>query len=139
MTPTFLLDTNIISELAKKKPDPILEKKVMTTLGACALAAPVLEELAFGIARLPACAKQDMLARWLEGIAGRIPILPYDGKAAMWLGHERARLASRGMTAPRTDGEIAAIAFTNGLTLVTRNLADFKWFMGLKVENWFRR
>jgi tRNA(fMet)-specific endonuclease VapC len=32
---------------------------------------------------------------------------------------------------------IASIAATNGLTLVTRNVADFSAFQGLRLENWF--
>lgn len=137
MSLAFLLDTNVVSELSKQKPDPKVEKKILANFAVCALSTPTVEELAYGVARLPASAKQDMLARWLEGIASRFPILSYDEGAAMWLGHERARLNAKGITAPRTDGEIAAIAISNGLTLVTRNTRDFKWFKGLKVENWF--
>ncbi|MCF7996184.1 MAG: hypothetical protein K9L32_01455 [Chromatiaceae bacterium] len=36
-----------------------------------------------------------------------------------------------------TDLQIAAIAATNGLVLVTRNLDDFRAFEGLAMENWF--
>jgi tRNA(fMet)-specific endonuclease VapC len=35
------------------------------------------------------------------------------------------------------DGEIAAIAQTNKLTLITRNVHDFANYDGLVVENWF--
>jgi predicted nucleic acid-binding protein len=35
------------------------------------------------------------------------------------------------------DGQVAAIAATSGLVLVTRNVEDFRWFTGLQVENWF--
>ncbi|MBI9084711.1 MAG: hypothetical protein JEZ11_14035 [Desulfobacterales bacterium] len=34
------------------------------------------------------------------------------------------------------DGQIAAIAFVNGLVVVTRNVSDFECFEGLQVENW---
>lgn len=137
MSLAFLLDTNVVSELSRQRPDPRAEKKIMENIALCALSAPTLEELAFGIARLPASPKQDMLSRWLDGIASRLHILAYDENAALWLGRERARLSAKGITAPRTDGEIAAIAISNGLTLVTRNTADFKGFKGLKLENWF--
>ena len=42
-----------------------------------------------------------------------------------------------GRTPPYIDGQIAAIAVTNGCTLVTHNVADFAAFEGLQVENWF--
>ena len=49
---------------------------------------------------------------------------------------ETARLVSIGMTPPFIDGQIAAIAATNGLTLVSANLADFSVFEGLQLEDW---
>ena len=63
-------------------------------------------------------------------------MLPFDQRAAAWLGAERARLAAAGRPAPRTDGEIAAVAVTQGLTLVTRNGRDFLGFASLQLDNW---
>jgi len=42
-----------------------------------------------------------------------------------------------GYNAPYADGQIAAIAAVNGLTLVTRNVADFQRFSGLRLDNGF--
>lgn len=134
---TYLLDTNVVSELAKRAPDRGVESRVRARQTACAIGAPTIEELAFGVARLPASAKRDMLAGWLEGVSAGFVLLPYDANCAMWLGREWARLAALGRPAPRTDGEIAAIAILNDLTLVTRNAADFRSFAGLRVESWF--
>jgi len=67
-----------------------------------------------------------------------IPILAYDEAAATWHGKESARLILHGKTAPFIDGQIAAIARTNNLILVTRNIADFRHFEGLEMENWFK-
>lgn len=137
MSLLFLLDTNVISELAKQTPDPGVENQILSMQTACALAAPTIEELAFGVARLPRSTRRDMLERWLEGVLQQFVLLPYDQQAALWLGRERARLAAAGLPAPRTDGEIAAVAVAHGLTLVTRNQADFTNFSGLKLGNWF--
>jgi len=49
---------------------------------------------------------------------------------------ERARLAARGDTPPFADGQIAAIALANDLTLVTFNAADFRRFEDLRIEIW---
>ncbi len=132
----YLLDTNVISELAKESPDPGVTQALERQEGHCALPAPALEELHFGVARLAASRKRTMLEHWLAAIADRIAVLPYDARAAAWLGRERARLAGLGKPSPRADGEIAAIAVTRGLTLVTRNLGDFVAFDGVLVENW---
>lgn len=52
------------------------------------------------------------------------------------LAKERARLVPRGATPPFADGQIAAIASVNELTLVTFNDADFRQFEGLRVLSW---
>ena len=137
MSTLFLLDTNVISELTKQQPNIGVETQVCARQSACALAAPTVEELGFGIARLPKSARRDMLERWLDGVLQRFTLLSYDHRAALWLGRERARLSARGLPAPRADGEIAAVAVANGLTLITRNQVDFANFEGLQIDNWF--
>jgi tRNA(fMet)-specific endonuclease VapC len=137
MSTLFLLDTNVVSELAKIQPNSGVETQVLARQADCALAAPTVEELCFGVARLPKSARRDMLERWLEGVLQQFTLLPIDYRAALWLGRERARLAGEGLPAPRTDGEIAAVAVINGLTLITRNQKDFANFNDLQVDNWF--
>lgn len=132
----FLLDTNVVSELTKPAPNTALMSTLQQYESACAISAPTLEELAFGCARLSPGVRQAWFRRWIDGLIIRIAVLPYDMKAAIWLGEERARLANIGRPAPRTEGEIAAVAVTNGLTLVTRNTKDFEGFDGLVLEDW---
>jgi len=134
----FLLDTNVISEMAKASPDTGVEEQMRIHDLTCAICAPTIEELAFGIARLPASRKRDLLQWWLDGVVSRFTLLSYDAKCALWLGRERARLSASGRPAPRADGEIASVAVVNGLVLVTRNTADFQNFADLKMENWFK-
>ena len=67
---------------------------------------------------------------------GTIPILPYDQAAAEWHAAERARLAALQYTPPFVDGQIAAIAATRGLILVTANTRDFQQFVGIIVVDW---
>ena len=64
------------------------------------------------------------------------PILDYDRAAAEWHGQERVRLEAAGKTPPFVDGQIAAIAYVNDLTLVTANKLDFRGIKGLRVEGW---
>lgn len=65
-----------------------------------------------------------------------MPVLPFDLAAAEWHAAERARLEALGRTPPFADGQIAAVAATCGLTLVTLNAKDFEQFNGLTVEAW---
>ena len=138
MAARFLLDTNMVSELTKPLPNRGLLQALAQHEGDCAICAPTLEVLVFGCHRLPPGARRDWLLRWLQGLPLRLPVLPFDQQAAAWLGAERARLAVLGRPAPRTDGEIAAVAACQGLTLVTRDERDFQAFFGLMVVNWHR-
>lgn len=103
------------------------------------MAAPVWHELLYGVQRLPKGKRRAALDDYLENVVhGAFPILAYDQLAARWHADERARLEALGKTAPFVDGQIAAIAAVNGLTVVTTNVRDFTRFKGLTVENWSR-
>ncbi len=132
----FLLDTNVVSELTKPRPDPGVLQALAQHEADCAISAPTLEELVFGCHRLPPSARREWLLRWVQGLPARLPVLPFDEPAATWLGAERARLAALGRPLPRSDGEIAAVAVSLGLALVTRDQRDFEAFTGLTTINW---
>ena len=71
-----------------------------------------------------------------EVVAPSLPVLPYGTRAASWHASERARLTTIGKTPSFVDGQIAAIAAVNDLTLVTANVSDYANFEGLRIENW---
>ena len=132
----FLLDTHVVSELTKPHPNLGVLQALAQHQADCAISTPTLEELVFGCHRLVPGARRAWLLRWLQGLPARLPVLPFDQLAAAWLGAERARLAGLGRPAPRTDGEIAAVAVSLGLILVTRNQRDFQTFDGPTTVNW---
>lgn len=134
----YLLDTNVLSEPARRNPDLGVRSRLQEHRQQACTAAPVLHELQYGLARMPGGARRRALALYLEQVLRpRLVILPYDSEAALWHATERARLAARGRTPAHVDGQIAAIASTNDLTVVTRNTSDFEDFADLRVENWF--
>ena len=132
----YLLDTNVLSERARRRPDPDVESRLDAHAHEACTAAPVLHELEYGLVRMPDGLRKQELAGYLKWVL-RLEILPYDRDAARWHAEERARLIGRGRTPAFVDGQIAAIAAINGLTLVTRNTGDFGDFTNLSVENWF--
>jgi tRNA(fMet)-specific endonuclease VapC len=81
--------------------------------------------------------KRIAIERFLTEVVQRsVPILPYDARAAQWHAAERARLTRLGKTPSFSDGQIAAIAVVNQLTLVTNNVSDFALFDELHVVHW---
>ena len=137
MTLRYLLDTAIVSEPVTKKPNRKVIKRLDQNGIYCALAAPVWHELVYGCDRLPQGKRRTALEEYLQTvIRASFPILPYDEVAAAWHGRERARLEDLGRAVPYVDGQIAAVARTQDLVLVTSNTKHFAAFEGLTVINW---
>jgi tRNA(fMet)-specific endonuclease VapC len=133
----FLLDTSTVSAAMWKTPHPGVLEAFREHGGECSIGAPVWHELQFGIRRMPQGRRRVALQAFLEEVVKpTLPILPYDERAAEWHAGERSRLERTGRSVPFVDGQIAAIAATNGIALVTGNTADFKTFKGLTVLNW---
>jgi len=133
----YLLDTNVISVPTKANPN----ERVMTRLQAhkqeIATSTVVWHELLYGCHRLPPSNRRRAIEAYLdEVVLPSIPLLPYDAVAARWHAAERARLEKSGQMPPFVDGQIAAIAVVNGLTLVTNNVSDFTNFQDLMVVDW---
>ena len=132
----YLLDTNVVSELAKPVPDAGVEARFGAHHGSSVISVLTWHELHYGIARMGASRRKQLLQEFVETVVGVRPPLPYEVRAAQWHAAERARLEATGRTLPFVDGQIAAIAAVNGLTLITRNVTDFRGIRGLKVERW---
>lgn len=124
---SYLIDTNVLSELRKRTPDAQvvrwLSERPATTLYLSVL---TLGELRKGIEALPEGDRKHNLLDWLETelpafFSGRI--LPVDTRVADRWGR---LLARAGRPLPAIDSLLAATALAHGLTLITRNLRDFE-------------
>jgi predicted nucleic acid-binding protein len=131
----FLLDTNVVSEVTK----PNADHNVRAFLGACSpedvfVSAISLGEMRKGIARLPPGQRRRGLEGWfaefLTEYGGRILVVDQD-VALVW-----GDLSARDRNLPVPDGLIAATALTNGLTVVTRNVKDFRETGVMLVDPW---
>jgi tRNA(fMet)-specific endonuclease VapC len=139
MSLRYLLDTNTLSEPLRKIPSLTVLKKIQSHQTEIATAALVLYEMIRGAHCLPEQAeKQVRILQYVDKfIRVNFPILPYTETTASWHGIEVARLIMLGKTPSPIDSQIAAIAKTNDLILVTRNVKDFDCFTDLHIENWF--
>lgn len=133
----YLLDTNVVSEPLRARPSAGIMRRLHEHDGEMAIPAPVWHELLFGCVRLPNSRRRDAIERYIEDVVRTsFPVIGYDQEAAECHALERARLSSDGRTPPFVDGQIAAIAHVNGLTVVTSNTRDFRIFRNLRVRSW---
>lgn len=123
----YLLDTNVVSELRKKRPHPGVVAWVRAapeeTLHVSAVS---LGEIQAGIeiTRRQDGDKAREIERWLDDLAQTYNVLPVDAPTfRRW-----ARLMHRRADHHLEDALIAATALVRGLTVVTRNVDDFEPF-----------
>ncbi len=126
----FLLDTNVVSELMRARPEPRVGEWISARDSHdIHLSAPSEAELRLGILLMPAGNRRDTLSAEVldmlaTDFAGRI--LPFDSRAALHFAEVIAARRRAGRPIAHMDAQIAAIAAANGLTLVTRNTRDFE-------------
>ena len=132
----YLLDTNVLSEPVRAHPRAQVTDWLDKNFSECSTASVVWHELCFGARRLPQSRKREALLRYLEEVVEpHLPILDYDFASANWHAGERIRLVNLGLTPPAADAQIASVAVTQRLTLVTFNVADYQHFADLQIEN----
>ena len=126
----FLLDTNVVSETTRPQPSAAVLDWIAAQPGeSLFICAITIGELRRGALLLTAGKKRKALLRWIEtGIkadfAGRI--LPVDTDVMERWAQLQARSEQAGRRLPLMDSLLAATALAHGLTLATRNTADFK-------------
>ena len=137
MTLRYLLDTDIVSEPLRPRPDDAVMEHLREHDAEIAIGSPVWHELWFGCLRLSPSRRRKVIESYLRDVvATTLPVLAYDAPAAAWHANERARLTGKGRPPPFVDGQIAAIAAINGLVLVSANVSHYGGFADLEVENW---
>lgn len=135
---TFLLDTNVISEWVKPKPNAGVIKWMQDTdEDRIFLSVITLAEIRHGIELLPTGARRQRLTDWLDvelpdRFQGRL-IEVNRAIADRW-GLCMARARRAGITLNPMDAFFAATAKVHNLVLVTRNVSDFRE-VGIKLIN----
>lgn len=139
MTLGFLLDTNVLSELMRQAPNPLvmawLDSQAINQLYTSAVSQA---EILAGIAVMPAGNRREALAKgadqlFQQDFSGRCVV--FGSTAAEQFARVRAQRQRAGRPISAEDAQIAAIALAANLPLVTRNTKDFDAIDGLQVIN----
>jgi predicted nucleic acid-binding protein len=132
----WLVDTDLLSERARKQPDPRVLEWLEENAAGIYTSSHVIGELQAGISLLPEGPKRRALQAWLnrliEAMEGRV--LNFNTSVATVWGRQEAELSRQGCLMPMPDSFIAATARRHNLTIATRNTADYDR-PGLKAFN----
>ncbi|YBV97836.1 type II toxin-antitoxin system VapC family toxin [Phyllobacteriaceae bacterium JZ32] len=132
MSGLYMLDTNIVSELARNPHGPVAKRIAEIGPDAVCVSIITAAKLRYGCARK----KSPKLLAQIEAILGSISVLPLDVPADAEYGAIRAELESAGKPIGPNDLFIAAHAHAVGAVLVTANTGEFMRIRALRLENW---
>ena len=133
----IILDTNVVSETMKPKPDvkvlTWLDNQIAETLY---LTSVTLAELLFGVAAMQNGKRKNRLNAAIDGFIGLYSgrVLPFDAIASRHYASLAVTARRKGRGFPMPDGYIAAIAAAHGYLIASRDVAVFE-SAGLKVIN----
>jgi predicted nucleic acid-binding protein len=122
LSTSFLVDTNILSELVRKSPDPGVLRWA-AEIRQMAVSAITVEEVYYGLSWKP---NPRVLVWFEEFLETHCEILPATSVIAKRAGQLRGQLQARGQTRASWDMLIAATALEHQMTLVTRNERHFE-------------
>ena len=128
----YMLDTNIVIYVIKRRPIELLEV-FNRHAGQMCISSITLAELLHGVEK---SAMPDHNLRQIEDFISRLEVLAYGGKAAAHYGEIRADLERKGTPIGVNDLHIAGHARSEGLTLVSNNLGEFERVDALRLVNW---
>ena len=130
--PSYLLDTNILSDLVRHPQGVVAQKIAVVGENAVCTSIIVAAELRFGAAKK----NSVRLSNQIETILAAMLVVPFEVPSDRKYAHLRQLLESSGNPFGPNDLLIAAQAQTNEQILVTANVSEFSRVPGLQVENW---
>lgn len=134
----YLVDTNVLSELAKPQPVGEVMAWFVKHEPHLYVSSISLGEIRKGLELLPTGKRKTSLQAWFKAVCERLDgrVLSFNTSTAHVWGQLVASLEKKGIHIPTIDSQLAATAQRHGLIMVTRNMADFK-NAGVKLLNPF--
>jgi predicted nucleic acid-binding protein len=121
----YLVDANVLSEPTKPAPNPAVVEWLRWHERQIAVDPVILGEVRFGILLLNKGKRRARLEQWFDAGVGRLHCLPWDTQTGLRWAQLLAHLRATGRAMPIKDSLIATTALVHGLTIVTRDMADF--------------
>ncbi len=132
----YLLDTNVLSEVIKKQPEPSVLARLREIAPDSVFTSVVcVTELRYGARRRPGA--EVLWERIAREVLSRVRILPVGEREALRAGDLLADLEAAGQPIGIEDVLIGATALAGSLTVATRNVRHFRRIPGLAVESWW--
>ncbi len=132
----YLLDTNLLSELIRKKPSElVLDRLREIRIEELYSSSVCVMELRFGAARHPH--GRRLWKQIQDDVLSKVAILPVGYDEASMAGEILAELQAAGTPIGVEDVLIGCTALVHELTVVTRNVKHLSCIRGLRVENWW--
>ena len=128
----YMLDTNIVIYLIKRRPIELLDV-FNQHAGQMCISSITLAELLHGVEKK---SMPDHNLLQVEDFISRLEVLSYGNKAASHYGDIRADLEKKGTPIGVNDLHIAGHARSEGLTLVSNNVREFERVDALRLVNW---
>ena len=129
----FLLDTDTLIYIFKRSGN-CLAKLTQQADSDVAISTINLFELEYGMGKSSNRIKMDS---YVASLCRRYTVLEFNRAASLQAGVTRALLHSQGTPTGPYDVQMAGIALSKNLTIVTRNIREFERVPGLRVENWY--
>lgn len=130
----YLVDANVLSEPTRPEPHPGVLAWLRRHERRVAVDPVILGEIRYGILLLPSGDRRKRLEAWFDAGVRRLLCLAWEAETGLRWAELLARLRASGRPMPVKDSLIAATALRHGLTVATRNVADFA-HAGCRVVN----
>ncbi len=133
----YLFDTDILSNLVKKRPPPyLIERLRVIPQEKQYISSITIGEIVYGAFKSDQ--KEKHLTQLKDKLIPLVQLIPFDEKEAFTYGEIRSILEKSGTPLNDTDLMIAATAVANNLVLITGNEKHFGIIENLQVENWLK-
>jgi len=129
----YLLDTNILIYIIKKKPASVLHRFSKLNSDDIVTSSIVISELMYGAVKSQFTEKSKQA---IDQITSTLRVLPYDNVASEHYAEIRTKLEKKGTPIGAMDLLIAAHTRSLSFTLITNNVKEFKRVPNLRIENW---